>query len=206
METNDLLSEEVSSTEFLWYLQDKYNTKDIISRKTLNNWCKDAGIQPINTEVRKADIKYPRARLLELEYLKQNILKKRKFDAMKTSQRNKEAEEYAKWTFGAYEDHDLLMKQEDEQNSRPNSSDELYGFCKETAESMIKNEMLEMCFHKLYPETYFDFDELVDNLFVVEPQAIVTNNERLEAKQYIDTKQFIKKRKANSTDFRIIRD
>lgn len=186
------LPERASSTEMIDYLSGKYGVKSIITRKTLNNWCALAKVKPIDQSVRKSDIRYLRKDLLEVKYLNINKLKTKKYKNITTSERNQYIHNY----YSPIEHEEDIL----------DSGKEIELSTNQQANTMINNEMLEHCFSYLFPDTYFDQKELAQYLFLRDPNNDADQIERFEAIEYIDTKKYIKKRRPDSTDFRIIRD
>lgn len=186
------LNESVSSMEWIYYLEEKYQVNNIVTRKTVNIWCKEYGIQPIDANVRKADIKYNRKDMLNLEYEKRNYFKKKQFN----NQKIKDAEERVS---GLYRNLDVSMEQ-------PDIGDQVYYQCLAQADKIIFQDMLMDCYKKLFEEKYFDKKELANMIYIIDENTDATEMERFNALNYIETKQYKKIMRKDTTDFRIIRE
>lgn len=182
--------------EILEYFESKYETKKIISQRTIRNWLKKYGIEYIQPVPEKyADRRYMKEDILKLEQYKMDDLLKKQFN-----QKQKEYEEQST--------SKLLEKVQGEVEKRIAYNQEYLQFVSSPsyerrgeeiseqieieAEDRIKNDMLKMCFEKLFPNTVFDKEELKNNLILLDSEVFTENIESGIAMDYLERRLYIK--------------
>lgn len=183
-----ILNDEVKPKEILEYFEGKYNTANIVSQRTIKNWLDELGIECIQPRPkRNADIRYKKSDVLRLEEAKKENLLQKQHQDLWESKKVKIAEEEKKKMQDYY---DYLSSMTEEERTLEDNSLSYYV----QADEIIKNDMLEMCFKKLFPDTTFNRDELARNLY--NSQTINSDEIKGEAINYIKNKIYIKKEKA----------
>ncbi|PAF20321.1 hypothetical protein CHH49_16905 [Terribacillus saccharophilus] len=189
MKSVDILNDEVKPKEILEYLENKYDTEEIVSQRTIKRWLNELGIECIQPKPkRNSDIRYSKADVLKLEETKKEDLLQKQHLSLWKIQKEKIVEKERK-KMQDYYDHLSSMTEEER-----NSEDHLISYQLQ-ADKIIKGEMLEMCFEKLFPNTTFDKTELAINLYNSDPNTINSNEVKGEAINYINKKQYKKTKK-----------
>ncbi len=183
----EILNDEVKPKEILEYFEGKYNTANIVSQRTIKNWLNELGIECIQPRPkRNADIRYKKSDVLKLEEAKKENLLQKQHQDLWESKKVKIAEEERKKEQDYY---DYLSSMTEEERTLEDNSLSYYV----QADEIIKNDMLEMCFKKLFPDTTFNRDELARNLY----DSQIINNDAIkgEAINYIKNKIYIRQGK-----------
>lgn len=180
------LGEEVSPKEILMYFEDKYQTPDIVTPKTIKRWIDELQIGHITSPPpkRNADIKYKRDDVLKIEQVKMKNLLRRRDKYLNEKWVEKKAEEQFE-LFVEYQNQ-LMENGYDEITY----SDTVGYKYEEEAKKIIFIEKVEMCFEHLFPNVKFDENELKNKLF--ERDEYPDLKEGIEANEYIKKKLFKK--------------
>lgn len=178
--------EEVSPKEILMYFEDKYQTPDIVTPRTIKRWIDELQIKHITSPPPKknADIKYKRADVLKIEQVKMKSLLRRRDKYLNEKWIEKEAEEQFE-VFVEYQNH--LMENGYDEMTHADSIENAYD---NEAKEIIFREKVEMCFEHLFPNIKFDEEELKNKLFIRDEYPHLQDG--VEANEYIKKKFFIK--------------
>ncbi|MFD1031538.1 hypothetical protein [Metaplanococcus flavidus] len=190
------LKEEVKQKEILEYFERKYDEKNIITQRTIRNWMKELNIECIQpTPKRNADRRYKKEDILNLEKNKMDTLfnKKYKRQQMKYESQTsnhlakKGQDEFAR-TVEAEEDYKRYLNAP----SHVQRGEDFDRQLEVQADKIIKEDMLELCFKKLFPNTVIDRDELKENLLLLDSEFFSNDTEKGIAMDYVERKLYIK--------------
>ncbi|WP_130807932.1 hypothetical protein [Senegalia massiliensis] len=184
------LNEEVSPKEILNYFEEKYETKAIVTPKTIYNWLKELNIECIQPKPkRNKDIRYKKSDVLKLEKAKENRLR----DLQYKYKQKSEFEQRAQIEIDKEQEYNSHRTYEKIEEDTIPSIDSYKGL----AEQIIKDDMLRMCFKELFPNIEFDSQKLTKNLAIRSLRNIVdfSREEIGEAIEYIENKIYIKNKK-----------
>ncbi|AIY04044.1 hypothetical protein Plano_0079 [Planococcus sp. PAMC 21323] len=190
------LDEEVKQKEILEYFEGKYEEKRIVTQRTIRNWMKELKIECIQpTPKRNADRRYKKEDVLKLEQLKMDFLFKQKYKRQEkeyekqTSNhlKQKAIDEFAK---GIKLEEDYFRYLNLPSHERMSEDFELQ--IEIQADNIIKQDMLELCFKKLFPDILLDKEELKMNLLIVDSSIDSNDTERGIALDYLERKLYIK--------------
>lgn len=193
------LREEVKQMEILEYFEEKYETKNIVTQRTIRNWLNDLNISCIQpTPSRNADRRYNKTEVLKLEEMKIDTLlqrklksKQKKFEEESYKHRKIKAEKLFEEQRGksieAMEDHIEYAKS----TSKNQLGDYLEYLIEKEAEEIIKKDKLERCFSKLFPNVIFNTEELKYNLLVKDNSISASDYEKFYAREYVENKMYI---------------
>lgn len=201
MDLIDEYEDGMAPREILEYLSNKYETQNIVDRKTIYNWLEKMGITYITDPMpsRRADYRYYKSDVLKMELEnRQTLLRKRELSMKFKTLENKgkdavkerldETKNDVKKSLKREEDNRVLSKFEHAKIVRANAIEE-------KANTIIRDEMLEMCFKKLFPNFYFDKEELKKQLNIVEGITYSGKPSELgEAIDYVKNRKFFKKK------------
>lgn len=189
---DELLKEEVAQKEILNFFESKYGVKYLVTQKTIQRWLKSSGIECIQPRPnRNSDIRYRKSDILKLEKLKRvNLLKKRNAELEKMSR--KEVGGIIKQTLEdserSYNDSLSSMTPGD---LRQQDIDDSHNYSGE-ALKQIREDKLEMCFNKLFPNVVFDQKKLEEILFIRNEPFMHTDEECGQAEEEFESKAYIK--------------
>lgn len=189
---DDMLNEEVAQHEILDFIDMKYGVNQLVTQRTIQRWLDELGIDCIQPRPkRNRDIRYRKSDVLKLEKIKRtNLLRKKNKELTRkdkekiaTDMQQKEIE-YNQWLASVTDD-----------DRRQQEIEDMYDY-KVPALNKIREDKLEMCFRKLFPDVKFDVEHLEKILFTInEPsmhsdleygQAIVDLKEKAYIKNYKD--------------------
>lgn len=189
---DNILGAEVEQKEILEFLEKKYGVKYLVTQRTIQRWIEELEIECIQPRPkRNRDIRYKKSDILKLEELKRvNLLKKRNKE-LERDDREKIGRDlkndFEKAEIGHY-DSLTNMTAEDR---RQQDIDNVYDY-KSEALNQIKEDKLEMCFSKLFPNVKFDQDKLEAILFVKNEPSMHTEEEYGQATLEFNEKAYIK--------------
>ncbi|MCC2441668.1 MerR family transcriptional regulator [Bacillus paranthracis] len=189
---DDMLNEEVAQHEILDFIDMKYGVNQLVTQRTIQRWLDELGIDCIQPRPkRNRDIRYRKSDVLKLEKIKRtNLLRKKNKELTRkdkekiaTDMQQKEIE-YNQW-----------LASVTDVDRRQQEIEDMYDY-KVPALNKIREDKLEMCFRKLFPDVKFDVEHLEKILFTInEPsmhsdleygQAIVDLKEKAYIKNYKD--------------------
>ncbi|EOL45061.1 hypothetical protein [Enterococcus caccae] len=187
------MEERLSTRDMLEIIEEKYEMTGIITVRTLQNWINELKIKPVTTdETRQADIRYSKKDFEMLLERKEESLKKNKKNAWRRQVSFSKAEKIVdKANQSEYMTIDNLIRTR-EQDSLKNLSDGLYYTNKQAVEQIIKDDMLELCFKKLFPKKSFDEEKMIEMYSIKVGDFDATDVERAEAIRYMKEKEYIK--------------
>ncbi len=188
MEKNQIkLKEELAPKDILAYFEEKYETQEIVSPKTIYNWLRKLKIDCIQPRPsRNRDIRYKKSDVLKLEKAKGHRLKS-------LQHKYKQKEDYEK---RAQIERDKFKAYYDQMTDQDSQED--LALYEVQAKKIIQEDMLRMTFERLFPTTSFDSQELARNLRVVDLKDIedFAKEEDGLSIDYIENKLYIKNKKS----------
>lgn len=187
------MEERLSTKDMLEIIEEKYGMPEIITVRTLQNWINELKIKPVTTDgTRQADIRYSKKNFEMLLERKEESLKKNKKNAWRRQVSFSKAEKIVdEANQSEYMTIDNLIRTR-EQDSLKNLSDGLYYTNKQAVEQIIKDDMLELCFKKLFPKKSFDEEKMIEMYSIKIGDFDATDVERAEAIRYMKEKEYIK--------------
>lgn len=187
-----LLKEEVAPKEILKFLQDKYEVNYLVHQRTIKRWIDELNIECIKPRPkRNRDIKYKKSDVLKLEGVKRGSLlrlKNKELDKASRERMGKQMKQILE--DGRVEYNNSLFNMTDEEK-RQQDIEDMYDFS-HAAIKHIKEDKLEMCFKKLFPNVVFDQKELENLLLINSEPDMYTDEEYGQAKIDLEIKSYRK--------------
>lgn len=183
-----LLKEVVAPKEILEYLEHKYETEGIVTPKTIRNWQKNLGIECIKpTPSKNADRRYKRSDVLKMEAAKKEKLKNIQHARLLKSKKENIARK-SQTTQNEVNEYYINSMNSSEKDKFLDDLDISYSI---EADKIIKQDMLEKCFEKLFPNYKFDKEGLKKNLYIMSSTTIASNEEKGAAIDFIEKKRYM---------------
>lgn len=185
---DDMLNEEVAQNEILDFIDMKYGANQLVTQRTIQRWLEELGIDCIQPRPkRNRDIRYRKSDVLKLEEIKRtNLLRKRNKELARkdkekvaTDMQKKEIE-YNEWLASMTDD-----------DRRQQEIDDMYDY-NVPALNKIREDKLEMCFRKLFPDVKFDKEHLEKILFTINEPSMHSELEYGQAVLDLKEKAYIK--------------
>lgn len=187
------MEKRLSTQDMMEIIEQKYGMSGIITVRTLQNWIKELKIEKVAPSgKRKADIRYSEKDFEMLLERKEDALKRNKKNLWQQQVSFSKAEKIVDdANQSEYMTIDNLIRTR-EQDSLKNLSDGLYYTNKQAVEQIIKDDMLELCFKKLFPKKSFDEEKMIEMYSIKVGDFDATDVERAEAIRYMKEKEYIK--------------
>nr|WP_289038879.1 MerR family transcriptional regulator [uncultured Allobacillus sp.] len=185
---DDMLNEEVAQHEILDFIDMKYGVNQLVTQRTIQRWLDELGIDCIQPRPkRNRDIRYRKSDVLKLEKIKRtNLLRKKNKELTRkdkekiaTDMQQKEIE-YNQWLASVTDD-----------DRRQQEIEDMYDY-KVPALNKIREDKLEMCFRKLFPDVKFDVEHLEKILFTINEPSMHSDLEYGQAIVDLKEKAYIK--------------
>ncbi|MDL4935195.1 hypothetical protein P2T63_09210 [Ligilactobacillus murinus] len=189
---DDMLNEEVAQNEILDFIDTKYGANQLVTQRTIQRWLEELGIDCIQPRPkRNRDIRYRKSDVLKLEEIKRTNLLRKKNKELARKDKEKIATDMQKKEI----EYNQQLASMTDVDRRQQEIDDMYDY-EVPALNKIREDKLEMCFRKLFPDVKFDMEHLEKILFTInEPsmhsdfeygQAIVDFKEKAYIKNYKD--------------------
>jgi len=189
---DDMLNEEVAQHEILDFIDMKYGVNQLVTQRTIQRWLDELGIDCIQPRPkRNRDIRYRKSDVLKLEKIKRTNLLRKKNKELTRKDKEKIATDMQKKEI----EYNQWLASVTDVDRRQQEIEDMYDY-KVPALNKIREDKLEMCFRKLFPDVKFDVEHLEKILFTInEPsmhsdleygQAIVDLKEKAYIKNYKD--------------------
>ncbi|MED0866759.1 hypothetical protein [Bacillus safensis] len=189
---DNILNDEVEQNEILDFIDKKYGVNQLVTQRTIQRWLEELGIDCIQPRPkRNRDIRYRKSDILKLEELKRvNLLRKRnkeleRQDKEKIATGMKDGFERA-----TQEYNDMLASMTVEER-RQREIDDMYDYSV-PALNKIREDKIEMCFRKLFPDVKFDQEHLERILFTINEPSMHSDLEYGQAVVELKEKAYIK--------------
>ncbi|MCG1010379.1 MerR family transcriptional regulator [Salinicoccus sp. ID82-1] len=189
---DNLLKEEVAQKEILDFIEKKYGVKYLVTQRTIQRWIEELNIDCIQPRpTRNRDIRYRKSDILKLEEIKRvNLLRKKnkelKRENIKILGENMKNEEEK-----ARIEYYNSLSNISEADMRQHEIDNMYDYSV-PALNRIKEDKLEMCFKKLFPDVSFEQEHLEKILFIINEPSMHSDSEYGQAILELKEKAYIK--------------
>ncbi|WP_277680273.1 MerR family transcriptional regulator, partial [Gracilibacillus dipsosauri] len=170
----------------------KYGVNQLVTQRTIQRWLDELGIDCIQPRPkRNRDIRYRKSDVLKLEKIKRTNLLRKKNKELTRKDKEKIATDMQKKEI----EYNQWLASMTDVDRRQQEIEDMYDY-KTPALKKIREDKLEMCFRKLFPDVKFDVEHLEKILFTIyEPsmhsdleygQALVDLREKAYIKNYKD--------------------
>lgn len=186
------LNEEVKQMEIAKYIDNKYESRKLVSTRTIQRWLKEFGINCIEPRPKKnADIRYKKSDVIKLVENKNEDLIRKKNAGKFYKEFDKEKEELAREIRRMKIEVNEIQSNLTEDEIHQEEIDSIFDYSKQ-ASDIIAKEKLEMCFNQLFPDTIFDQEHLERLLLTTHEDSMYSELEVGEAIIELQEKRYIK--------------
>ncbi|WP_440614973.1 MerR family transcriptional regulator [Bacillus subtilis] len=185
---DDMLNEEVAQHEILDFIDMKYGVNQLVTQRTIQRWLDELGIDCIQPRPkRNRDIRYRKSDVLKLEKIKRTNLLRKKNKELTRKDKEKIATDMQKKEI----EYNQWLASMTDVDRRQQEIEDMYDY-KAPALKKIREDKLEMCFRKLFPDVKFDVEHLEKILFTISESSMHSDLEYGQALVDLREKAYIK--------------